>query len=71
MTPEGPGVREGNRNVSLPSHGGYAPVWMKRPAGARFGFGNKLIRFAKDTTQLSLYHVPENPGLKKTVQEFD
>ena len=28
-----------------------APAWMRRPAGARFGFGGKLVSFANHKTQ--------------------
>lgn len=28
-----------------------APAWMKRPAGATFGFGGKLISFANQKSQ--------------------
>lgn len=44
---------------------------MRRPAGARFGFGGKLISFSKDSTALTLYHVPQNQDLAKKALDFE
>ena len=40
-----------------------APAWLKRPAGASFGFGGKLVSFSSASTQISVHHVPFNQDL--------
>lgn len=60
------------------SKAGRAPKWLRRPVGATFGFGGKLVKIdnmpnatgKKATGKLSIYQVEENPELLASSDAF-
>ena len=56
-----------------------APSWMRRPAGASFGFGGKVASFASDSPkpgtparqQVQFSNVVEDPQLEQASRDFE
>lgn len=54
-----------------PSGQAYVPKWqIKKRVGAKFSFGNKLLTFSSDKSQVAVHHRPTNADLGKRIQDF-
>ena len=50
----------------------YAPKWLSRPIGARFGFGGRLITFCQNSEQpIKLYQTQTSPELCHRIVELE
>ncbi|XP_046674352.1 protein transport protein Sec31A isoform X2 [Homalodisca vitripennis] len=47
-----------------------APKWLKRPSGASFGFGGKLVTFSSDSQAVSVSQVVTEPSLVERSQRL-
>jgi protein transport protein SEC31 len=63
----------GNQTVTPKGVFKTAPKWLQRPTGAVFGFGGRLVHFAKDakSKKINVYGVSADPEIAQRSQELE
>jgi len=47
-----------------------APKWLRRPCGASFGFGGKLVRFSHKSSEVTIEDVPSDTGVVARAEQL-